>query len=116
MGAAPAADPARLVFSGEIALDPGVKVGDQFVVYLAAVYAPTEKAPVYTKRYETPKFPFRFELTEKDQGFGGTQSDRPLYLRAMISDTGDVMKSRNRTTSETPYTKGTKDIKLTIKP
>jgi hypothetical protein len=117
MGEAPAGDPERVIVSGEIALDPAVKVGEQYVVYVATVFSPQERAPVYTKKYDSPKFPFRFEIKEKDKGAAaGTVSDRPLYVRAMISDTGDVMKSRNRTLSDLAYPRGATDAKVTIKP
>lgn len=116
MGEAPQGDPKKIVTAGEISLDPSVKVGETFVVYVATVFSPQERAPVYIKKYDSPKFPFRFELTEQDKGAaGGTQSDQPLYLRAMISDTGDAMKNRNRTTSEQSFPRGTTDAKLTIK-
>jgi hypothetical protein len=116
MAAGKSDDPERVVLAGEIAVDPAVTVGASYVVYVLGVYGREEKAPVLVKKYDSPKFPFRFELKEKDSGMGARQSDRPLYLRAMISDTGDVMKSRNRTTSEQAYPLFTKDVKLTIKP
>jgi hypothetical protein len=116
MGEAPKGDPKKIVVGGEISLDPSVKVGESYVVYVATVFSPQERAPVYIKKYDSPKFPFRFELTEGDQGAaGGSQSGRPLYVRAMISDTGDAMNNRNRTTSEQAYPPGTTDAKLTIK-
>jgi hypothetical protein len=116
MASAQPADPERVVLAGEIAIDPAVKLGPKFTVYVLAVNQRQEKAPVLVKRYDTPTFPFRFELREKDSGMGPRTSDRPLFLRAMISDSGDVMGSRNRTTSAEPYAPSTKDIKLTIAP
>jgi hypothetical protein len=115
MGAA-SVDPEKLVMAGEISLDPGVTVGQQYTIYVATIFDPKERAPVYIKKYESPKFPFKFEIKEKDAGMGASQSDRPLYVRAMISDTGDAMKNRNRTTSEKAHPRGTSDVKLTIKP
>jgi hypothetical protein len=116
MAPSQAADPERVVFAGEIALDPAVTVGENFVVFIVAVNSPQERFPVYTKRFPNPKFPFKFEMQEKDQPGNPSQSSRPLYIRAMISDSGDVMKSRNRTTSEKAFPLGTRDVKLTIKP
>jgi len=104
------------VFAGEIALDPAVTVGANYVVFIVAVNDPKERFPVYTKRFENPKFPFQFQIQEKDQPGNPSQSSRPLYIRAMISDTGDVMRSRNRTTSEKAFALGSRDVKLTIKP
>jgi hypothetical protein len=116
MGKASPADPERIVYSGEIAIDPSVPLPAQYVVYLVTIYDPKERVGVLIRRFETPKFPFAFELREKDAIMGSRSSDKPLYLRAMISDTGDVMKSRNKTTSDQAYAPFTKDIKLTIKP
>lgn len=116
MGEAPKGDAGKIMVAGEISLDPAVKVGESYVIYVTAVFSPQERAPVYIKKYDSPKFPFRFELTGADQGVaGGTQSERPLYVRAMISDTGEAMNNRNRTTSEKAYPAGTADVKLTIK-
>jgi hypothetical protein len=116
MAPSQAADPERVVFAGEIALDPAVTVGERYVVFIVAVNSPQERFPVFTKRFDTPKFPFQFQIQEKDQPGNPSQSNRPLYIRAMISDTGDVMKSRNRTTSEKAFPLGSRDVKLTIKP
>jgi hypothetical protein len=116
MSAAKAADPERVVYAGEIAVDPAVPLGEKYTVYVTTVYSPQERAPVLLKRFDNPKFPFRFELREKDTGMGARQSDKPLYVRAMISDTGEAMKSRNRTVSDQAYAPYTTDIKLTIKP
>jgi hypothetical protein len=116
MAPAQAADPERVVYAGELSIDPTVPLGEKYTIYITTVYSAQENAPVLIKRYDTPKFPFQFEIREKDVGMGARQSDRPLYLRAMISDTGDAMKRRNRTTSDVAYPLFTKDIKLTIKP
>lgn len=118
MQAAAAGDPTKIVLSGDVSIDPAVKLGSTYVVYLSAVFGRDEKAPVYIKRYETPKFPFPFEVREADGGMGKRpeKSEKPLYLRVMISDSGDPMNTRNRTTSEAPFPLGTKDIHLTIKP
>jgi hypothetical protein len=115
MAPATPSEPERVVLAGEIAIDPAVPLGPGSTVYVIAVYAPQDRAPVLVKRFEAPKFPLAFELREKDSQMGPRQADRPLYLRAMISDGGDVMKNRNRTTSETAYPPFTKDIRLTIK-
>jgi hypothetical protein len=115
MASATPSDPERVVLAGEIAIDPAVPLGESSTVYVIAVYAPQDRAPVLVKRFEKPKFPLAFELREKDSQMGPRQADRPLYLRAMISDGGDVMKNRNRTTSETAFQPFTKDAKLTIK-
>jgi hypothetical protein len=116
MDAAKPSDPERVVVAGEISIDPAVKLGEQYTVYITTTYGQKERAPVLLKRYEAPKFPFQFEIREKDVGMGNRGSDRPLWVHAMISDTGDAMKSRNRTSSDTSYPPFTKDIKLTIKP
>jgi hypothetical protein len=109
-------DPDRVVYSGRISIDPSVELGASYTVYVLTVNERTERIPVLVRRYETPKFPFEFELRERDSGMGPRTSERPLYLRAQISDTGDVMKSRNRTTSEQPYAPFATGIELTIKP
>lgn len=116
MGAKQIEEPERVVISGEISIDPSVPLGDKYVVYVTTVYGPTERAPVLIKRFDTPKFPFQFELREKDVGMGARQSDKPLYLRAMISDTGDALQARNRTVSEQAFPVFSKDAKLKIKP
>lgn len=116
MNAAAPSQPERVVFAGEVSIDPAVQVGEKFTVFITAVYAKEERAPVLIKRFDSPKFPFPFEIQEKDVGMGARKSDKPLYLRAMISDTGEAMKTRNRTTSDQSYPLFTKDIKLAIKP
>jgi hypothetical protein len=114
----PAGDPAKVLFAGDVSIDPAVKLGPKYVVYLSAILGPDEKGPLYIKRYDNPKFPFPFEIRETDAGMGKTpaKSDKPLYLRVMISDTGDAMNTRNRTVSATSFALGSKDIHLTIKP
>ncbi len=116
-GPKPAGNPDDVVLAGEVSLDPAAKLPSQYTVYIMAVFDPKERAGAMIKRIDgSPKFPIKFEMTAKDSPFGVQKFDRPLWVRGMVSETGEAMKSTNRTTSDASFQPGTKDVKLTLKP
>lgn len=122
-GAAPAiekaastANPDEVVVGGTIEIDPAVKLPSK-TLFVYLIGSPTERIPLLARRYENPQFPLQFAIRRRDTAMGAATVDKPVYVRAMLSDTGDVMKGRSKTVSEQafePYK--TSDAKLTLKP
>ncbi|HYC76062.1 MAG TPA: hypothetical protein VEI02_00410 [Planctomycetota bacterium] len=110
----PAADPSAVVLGGEIRLDPAIRLPSKFVLFVSAL-TPGVRMPVLVKRYETPTFPLKFELTGKDN-MGGAALVGPFQVRASLSETGDVVNARHRTTTTSTHAVGATDVVLTLAP
>lgn len=114
--AATTANPEEVVVGGVIEADPSVKLPTK-TLFVYLIGSPTERIPLLARRYDEPKFPLKFEIRRKDTAMGAATVDKPVYVRAMLSDTGDVMKGRSKTVSDRafePYK--SLDAKLILKP
>lgn len=113
-GAAPV--PTGPIISGTIDIDPSLKLTPGSTVFVLAVVSPETRMPTMVKSYPNASFPLQFTLSATEAMGGPSGLDKPLFLRAMVSPTGDVMKSQWKTTSAKPFAPGTTNATLTLKP
>ena len=116
--AAPGSDKPHL--SGTISLDPSVKLPKNYVLYILSGFKGS-RAPLAVTRHVSPKFPFNYKLTGEHQRMGGDPTNsQPVELRAILSESGDIMKHGDglflRCVSEKTYAPGSAGVNLTIKP
>lgn len=110
-----AVDPEEVVVGGIIEVDPSVKLPTR-TLFVYLIGSPTERIPLLARRYDDPKFPLSFEIRRKDTAMGAAVVDKPVWVRAMLSDSGDVMRGRSKTVSDKafePYK--TRDVRLLLK-
>lgn len=110
-----AADPEEVVVGGTIEVDPSVQLPTK-TLFVYLIGSPTERIPLLARRYDDPKFPLSFEIRRKDTAMGAAVVDKPVWVRAMLSDSGDVMRGRSKTVSDKafePYK--TRDVRLVLK-
>lgn len=88
--AAPSIPPDHVWYSGRVTLDPSVKLPDRYTVFVSAGYPPKGRPPVLSRLYRKPKFPFDFELLQKNQAFGNAKMDTPLVLYLTLSESGSI--------------------------
>lgn len=109
------ADPEEVVVGGTIEVDPSVQLPTK-TLFVYLIGSPTERIPLLARRYDDPKFPLTFEIRRKDTAMGAAVVDKPVWVRAMLSDSGDVMRGRSKTVSDKafePYK--TRDARLLLK-
>lgn len=101
--------------SGEVTVAKTAKIPSGGALFVMAKEA-GKPMPIAVVRIVSPKFPYKFVLSEKNSMMPGAPFNGPYLITARFSPTGDAMdKSGPEGTEPKPVAVGAKDVKIEMK-